>query len=43
MNVLMLSSSKVANENYLEHAIPMLNQHLPNIKELLFIPFAAVS
>ena len=43
MNVLMLSSSKVANEDYLEHAIPMLNQHLPNIKELLFIPFAAVS
>jgi dipeptidase E len=43
MNVLMLSSSRVANEDYLKHAIPMLNQHLPNIKELLFIPFAGVS
>jgi dipeptidase E len=39
----MLSSSRVADENYLQHAIPMLNQHLPNIKELLFIPFAGVS
>ncbi|AGH45338.1 dipeptidase PepE [Paraglaciecola psychrophila] len=43
MNILMLSSSKVANEDYLQHAIPMLNQHLSNIKELLFIPFAGVS
>jgi dipeptidase E len=43
MNVLMLSSSRVANEEYLQHAIPMLNQHLANIKELLFIPFAGVS
>jgi dipeptidase E len=43
MNVLMLSSSRVANEDYLQYAIPMLNQHLPNIKELLFIPFAGVS
>ena len=43
MNVLMLSSSRVTNEDYLQHAIPMLNQHLPNIKELLFIPFAGVS
>jgi dipeptidase E len=41
--VLMLSSSKVGSEDYLQHAIPMLNQHLPNIKELLFIPFAGVS
>ena len=43
MNVLMLSSSRVANEEYLQHAIPMLDQHLPTIKELLFIPFAGVS
>jgi dipeptidase E len=43
MNVLMLSSSRVANEDYLQHAIPMLNQHLPNIAELLFIPFAGVN
>jgi dipeptidase E len=43
MNVLMLSSSRVANEDYLQHAIPMLDQHLPNIEELLFIPFAGVN
>jgi len=41
--VLMLSSSKVGSEDYLQHAIPMLDQHLPDIKELLFIPFAGVS
>ncbi len=39
----MLSSSKVGSEDYLQHAIPMLDQHLPDIKELLFIPFAGVS
>lgn len=41
--VLMLSSSKVGNENYLQHAIPMLNRYLLDIKELLFIPFAGIS
>jgi dipeptidase E len=41
--ILMLSSSRVGSEDYLQHAIPMLNQHLPNIKEILFIPFAGVS
>tara|TARA_R110000751_G_scaffold55346_3_gene118789 strand:+ start:122224 stop:122928 length:705 start_codon:yes stop_codon:yes gene_type:complete len=43
LSVLMLSSSRVGNEDYLEHAIPMLNQHLLTIKELVFIPFAGVS
>jgi dipeptidase E len=42
-HVLMLSSSKVGNEDYLLHAIPMLKQHLLGIKELVFIPFAGVS
>jgi dipeptidase E len=41
--VLMLSSSRVGNEEYLQHAIPMLNEHLKGIKQLLFIPFAGVS
>ena len=41
--VLMLSSSRVGSEDYLQHAIPMLDQHLPDIKELLFIPFAGVT
>jgi dipeptidase E len=39
----MLSSSRVGSEDYLQHAIPMLDQHLPDIKELLFIPFAGVT
>lgn len=42
-HVLMLSSSRVGTEDYLQHAIPMFNQHLSDIKELLFIPFAGVS
>lgn len=41
--ILMFSSSKVGSEDYLQHTIPMLSQYLPNIKELLFIPFAGVS
>ncbi|MFT6777730.1 MAG: dipeptidase E [Paraglaciecola sp.] len=41
--VLMLSSSRVGSEDYLQHAIPMLDQYLPDIKELLFIPFAGVT
>jgi dipeptidase E len=43
IRVLMLSSSKVGKENYLRHAMPMFNQYLSEIKELLFIPFAGVS
>jgi dipeptidase E len=44
MNVLMLSSSRMGSEDYLQHAIHMLNQHLTNnVQELLFIPFAGVS
>lgn len=43
MKVLMLSSSRVGSESYLEHAIPMINVHLASINELLFIPFAGVS
>lgn len=39
----MLSSSRVGNEGYLQHAIPMFKQHLPKVKELVFIPFAGVS
>ena len=41
--ILMLSSSRVGSEDYLQHARPMLNQHLPNIEDILFIPFAGVS
>lgn len=41
--VLMLSSSRASDEDYLQHAIPMLKQHLGDVTELLFIPFAGVS
>lgn len=41
--VLMLSSSKAGSEEYLQHTIPMLRQFIPDVKELLFIPFAGVS
>jgi dipeptidase E len=41
--ILMFSSSIVGNEDYLQHTIPLLTQCLPNIEELLFIPFAGVS
>jgi dipeptidase E len=39
----MLSSSRAGNEDYLQHAAPMLKKHLSDIKKLLFIPFAGVS
>lgn len=43
MNILMLSSSRSGNENYLQTAIPMMNNHLGDIKDILFIPFAGVT
>ena len=43
MNLLLLSSSRVGDTNYLAHALPMISEHLAGIDELLFIPFAGVS
>ena len=43
IHALMLSSSRAGNEAYLQHAIPFIKQHLGNITEVLFIPFAGVS
>lgn len=43
MQVLMLSSSRMGDESYLTHALPMINQHLGTINEVLFIPFAGVT
>ena len=43
MNILMLSSSRSGNENYLETAKPMIMEHLQGVKTLLFIPFAGVT
>jgi dipeptidase E len=42
-NLLLLSSSRVKQSAYLEHALPMIKQHLQGVSQLLFIPYAAVS
>lgn len=41
--LLLLSSSRVGNTGYLEHAKEMITDHLSGITELLFVPFAGVS
>ena len=43
MNVLMLSSSKYAQHDYLAYAHEWIDQHLANCKNVLFIPYAGVS
>ncbi len=43
VNLLLLSSSRVAQTDYLAHAKPLIKEHLGEIKELLFIPFAGVT
>lgn len=42
-HVLMLSSSRKGDEAYLEHARPLISDHLGEIRELLFIPYAGVT
>jgi len=39
----MLSSSRASSEDYLQHATPLIKQHLEETSEILFIPFAGVS
>jgi dipeptidase E len=39
----MLSSSQYCREDYLQHAKGMIDTHLGDIRQLLFIPFAGVS
>ncbi|AXR05992.1 dipeptidase PepE [Salinimonas sediminis] len=41
--VLMLSSSRQGNEDYLEHAKPFIFAHLGDCKDLLFVPYAGVT
>ena len=43
VKVLMLSSSRCGNDNYLETALPMINAHLEGVTKALFIPFAGVT
>jgi dipeptidase E len=42
-HVLMLSSSRQGDEAYLEHARPHILAHLGDIRDLLFVPYAAVT
>lgn len=42
-HVLMLSSSRHADEPYLAHAKPHIHAHLNTTKEVLFVPFAGVN
>jgi len=42
-NLLLLSSSRAKSTEYLSHALPMIKEHLANINEILFIPYAGVT
>lgn len=42
-HVLMLSSSRQGNGTYLAHAQSLIAQHLGNIKDVIFIPYAGVT
>ena len=42
-HALMLSSSRQGDEAYLEHAKPHILAHLGDIRDLLFVPYAAVT
>ncbi|MBT0587633.1 dipeptidase PepE [Alteromonas oceanisediminis] len=42
-HILMLSSSRAADEPYLEHAKPMIAEHLGDIVDVVFIPYAGVT
>jgi len=42
-HVLMLSSSRQGDEAYLEHARTLIFAHLGDVRDLLFVPYAAVT
>ena len=42
-NLLLLSSSRVGDTDYLQHALSMIKDKLNGIDELLFIPYAGVT
>lgn len=42
-NLLLLSSSRENASGYLEHALTMIKDHLGDITQLLFVPYAGVS
>lgn len=42
-NLLLLSSSRVGDTKYLQHALPLIKAKLDGVSELLFIPYAGVT
>ncbi|KGJ96494.1 Type 1 glutamine amidotransferase-like domain-containing protein [Thalassotalea sp. ND16A] len=42
-NLLLLSSSRVGDTQYLAHAKAMIDEHLGEIRELVFVPYAGVT
>ena len=42
-NLLLLSSSRVGDTKYLQHALPLIKAKLDGVTELLFIPYAGVT
>ncbi|GAA5143858.1 dipeptidase PepE [Thalassotalea piscium] len=42
-NLLLLSSSRVGNTDYLTHALTMIKSHLGDVRAILFIPYAGVT
>lgn len=42
-NLLLLSSSRVGDTSYLSHAKPFIDDHLGEVREVLFVPFAGVT
>ncbi|WOH38412.1 dipeptidase PepE [Thalassotalea fonticola] len=42
-NLLLLSSSRVGDTEYLQHAKEMINEHLGEARELVFVPYAGVT
>jgi dipeptidase E len=43
MNVLMLSSSRYGDYDYLAYATQWINEHLGDATSILFIPYAGVT
>ncbi len=42
-HLLLLSSSRVGETAYLEHATAMIDEHLGDVREIVFIPYAGVT
>lgn len=43
INALLLSASREGDTPYLSHALSMISEHIDEVKEILFVPYAGVS